>query len=97
MREKDSVLVVGSGIDGIQASIGLADSGFRVYLIEKAPQTRINSNQEKFLVSDCTTCLIPLKFASLNGYNNIQLIKNADIISLEGEPENSKQPSIRRV
>ncbi len=86
MREKNSVLVVGSGIDGIQASIGLANSGFRVYLIEKAPQTRINSNQEKFLVSDCTTCLIPLKFAGLNGYNNIELIKNADIISLEGEP-----------
>jgi len=86
MNEKNSVLVIGSGIDGIQASIGLADSGFRVYLIEKGPLTRINTNQEKILVNDCTTCLIPLKFAGLNGYNNIELIRNADIISLEGEP-----------
>lgn len=86
MSEKNSVLVVGSGIDGIQASIGLADSGFRVYLIEKSPLTRINTNQEKILVNDCTTCLIPLKFAGLNGYDNIELIRNADIISLEGEP-----------
>jgi heterodisulfide reductase subunit A len=31
-----SVMVVGGGIAGIQASLDLADSGYRVYLIEKA-------------------------------------------------------------
>ena len=31
------VLVVGGGISGIQASLDLADSGFRVYLVEKSP------------------------------------------------------------
>ena len=31
------VMVVGGGISGIQASLDLADSGFRVYLIEKSP------------------------------------------------------------
>ena len=31
------VLVVGGGISGIQASLDLADSGFKVYLVEKAP------------------------------------------------------------
>jgi len=86
MSEKNSALVVGSGIDGIQASISLANSGIKVYLIEKGPITGTNSNQEKILVNDCTTCLIPLKFAGLNGYSNIELIRNADIVSLEGEP-----------
>ncbi len=31
------VMVVGGGISGIQASIDLADSGFKVYLVEKSP------------------------------------------------------------
>ena len=32
-----SVLVVGGGIAGIQASMDLADSGFSVYLIDSRP------------------------------------------------------------
>jgi len=31
-----AVMVVGGGIAGIQASMDLADAGFRVYLIEKS-------------------------------------------------------------
>ncbi len=31
------VMVVGGGISGIQASLDLADAGFKVYQVEKAP------------------------------------------------------------
>ena len=31
------VMVVGGGISGIQASLDLATTGFRVYLVEKSP------------------------------------------------------------
>jgi heterodisulfide reductase subunit A len=31
------VMVVGGGISGIQASLDLADAGYRVYLVEKSP------------------------------------------------------------
>ena len=31
------VLIVGGGISGIQASLDLADSGYKVYLVEKSP------------------------------------------------------------
>ncbi len=31
------VIVVGGGISGIQASLDLADAGFKVYLVEKSP------------------------------------------------------------
>ena len=31
------VMVVGGGISGIQASLDLADSGYRVYLVENSP------------------------------------------------------------
>ncbi len=32
-----SVMVVGGGIAGMQASLDLADSGYKVYLLEKNP------------------------------------------------------------
>jgi len=36
-RNFADVMVVGGGISGIQASLDLADSGYRVYLVEKSP------------------------------------------------------------
>jgi len=36
-REFGDVMVVGGGISGIQASLDLADSGYKVYLVEKSP------------------------------------------------------------
>jgi len=32
-----AVMVIGAGIGGIQASLDLAESGFRVYLVEEEP------------------------------------------------------------
>ena len=32
-----SVLVIGGGIAGMQASLDLADAGYYVYLVEKSP------------------------------------------------------------
>jgi heterodisulfide reductase subunit A len=31
------VLVVGGGVSGIQASLDMADAGFKVYLVDKLP------------------------------------------------------------
>ena len=36
-RDFGDVMVVGGGISGIQASLDLADSGYKVYLIENSP------------------------------------------------------------
>jgi len=36
-KVQGSVMVVGSGIAGMQTALDLADSGFYVYLVEKAP------------------------------------------------------------
>ena len=36
-RDFGDVMVIGGGISGIQASLDLADSGYKVYLVEKSP------------------------------------------------------------
>ena len=36
-EKKGSVLIVGGGIAGMQSALDLANSGYYVYLVEKAP------------------------------------------------------------
>lgn len=57
MAEKvlGSVLVVGGGIAGMQASIDLADSGYLVHVVEKSPAVGgVMSELDKtFPTNDC--------------------------------------------
>ena len=50
------VLVVGGGISGIQASLDLANTGFKVYLVEKAPSIGGHMAQldKTFPTNDCS-------------------------------------------
>ena len=50
------VMVLGGGISGIQASLDLADAGFRVYLVDKAPAIGGHMAQldKTFPTNDCS-------------------------------------------
>ena len=50
-----SVMVVGGGIGGIQASLDLANSGFKVYLVEEEPTIggRMAQLDKTFPTNDC--------------------------------------------
>jgi heterodisulfide reductase subunit A-like polyferredoxin len=50
-----SVMVVGAGIAGMQAALDLADSGYKVYLVEKGPAIGgVMSQLDKtFPTNDC--------------------------------------------
>jgi heterodisulfide reductase subunit A len=50
------VMVVGGGISGIQASLDLAASGFKVYLVEKGPSIGGHMAQldKTFPTNDCS-------------------------------------------
>jgi len=51
------VLVVGGGISGIQAALDLASSGFKVYLVEKAPSIggKMAQLDKTFPTNECST------------------------------------------
>jgi heterodisulfide reductase subunit A len=51
------VMVVGGGISGVQASLDLAASGFKVYLVDKAPAIGGHMAQldKIFPTNDCST------------------------------------------
>jgi heterodisulfide reductase subunit A-like polyferredoxin len=50
------VMVVGGGISGVQASLDLANAGFKVYLVDKAPAIGGHMAQldKTFPTNDCS-------------------------------------------
>ena len=85
-----AVLVVGGGVAGIQAALDLADSGFRVYLIDQSPSIGgVMAQLDKtFPTNDCAMCILAPKLVATGRHPNITLITNGEVIGLNGEAEN---------
>src|SRR3989339_1007260 len=86
-KGRGSVMVVGAGIAGIQASLDLADSGYYVYLVDK--NTAIGGTMAQldktFPTNDCSMCIISPKLVEAGRHLNIKLLTMTEIESLTGE------------
>src|SRR4030042_1663016 len=87
-----AVMVVGGGICGMQASLDLASSGFKVYLVEdtKSIGGRMAQLDKTFPTNDCSMCMISPKLIEVGRHPNIEIITNAEVLSVEGEEGNFK-------
>jgi heterodisulfide reductase subunit A len=85
-----AVMVVGGGVAGIQASLDLADSGFKVYLVDKGPSIGgVMAQLDKtFPTNDCSMCILSPKLVATGRHPNITILTNADITGLCGETGN---------
>ncbi|MFX1394364.1 MAG: FAD-dependent oxidoreductase, partial [Promethearchaeota archaeon] len=90
MEKIGAVLVVGGGIGGIQASMDLADSGYKVYLVEKTMGIGgVMSQLDKtFPTNDCSICILAPKLVAAGRHNNIDILINSQIEKIEGEAGN---------
>jgi heterodisulfide reductase subunit A len=81
------VLVVGGGVAGIQASLDLADSGFKVYLIDKSPSIGgVMAQLDKtFPTNDCSMCILSPKLVATGRHPNISILTNVEMTGLKGE------------
>ncbi len=86
----NSVLVVGGGIAGIQASLELADLGHHVYLVDEVPSIGgILAQLDKiFPTNDCSICALVEKLTRVSEHPKIKVIANAEIEKLQGEAGN---------
>ncbi len=99
MKDKvGAVLVVGGGIAGIQASLDLADSGFKVYLLDESPSIGGSMTQldKTFPTNDCAMCILAPKLVTAGRHPNIELIMGAEIESLEGEEGHFQVTLVRK-
>jgi len=85
-----AVLVIGGGVAGIQAALDLADSGFRVYLIDRSPSIGgVMARLDKtFPTNDCAMCILAPKLVATGRHPNITLITNGEVVGLSGEAGN---------
>ena len=92
-----AVLVAGAGITGIQASLDLANSGFKVYLVDASPVIggRMAQLDKTFPTGDCAMCTLSPKLVECARNKNIEIITLADITDISGEPGNF-QVTIRK-
>ncbi|MBN1104054.1 MAG: FAD-dependent oxidoreductase [Deltaproteobacteria bacterium] len=95
---KGSVMVVGAGISGIQASLDLANSGFLVYLLEKdsAIGGVMSQLDKTFPTNDCSMCIISPKLVECGRHLNIDLLTMTDILEVTGEPGDFKVKVLER-
>lgn len=79
-------LVIGGGIAGIQASLDIANSGYKVILIEKEPSIGGHMSQlsETFPTLDCSQCILTPRMVEVAQHPNITLYTYAELESLSG-------------
>lgn len=85
-----AVLVVGGGIGGIQASLDLANAGYRVYLVEASPAIggRMAQLDKTFPTNDCSMCILSPKLVECGRHPDIELLTYSELLALDGEPGN---------
>ena len=88
-KEKDkigSVMVVGAGIGGMQASLDLAESGFLVYLVEASPSIggAMAQLDKTFPTNDCAMCIVAPKLVEVGRHPNIKLLTSTTVEKVNG-------------
>jgi heterodisulfide reductase subunit A-like polyferredoxin len=85
-----AVMVIGGGIAGMQASLDLAESGYKVYLVDKKPAIGGHMAQfdKTFPTNDCAMCTISPKLVDCGRHRNIELLMDSDVLEARGEAGN---------
>lgn len=89
-KKRGSVLIVGGGIGSMQAALDLADSGFKVHLVQKDPSIggTMVMLDKTFPTGDCAMCMISPKMVEVGRHLNIDIHTLAEVTSVEGGPGN---------
>jgi heterodisulfide reductase subunit A-like polyferredoxin len=85
-----AVLVQGGGIAGIQAALDLANSGFKVYLVERSAAIggMMAGLDKTFPTGDCATCIVSPKLVECARNLNVEILTMSELVDLKGTPGN---------
>jgi heterodisulfide reductase subunit A len=87
-----AVLVVGGGVGGMQASLDLAESGYKVYLVDQTPCIGGTMAQldKTFPTNDCAMCTLAPRLVDTGNHLNIEKLTYSEVAGIEGAPGNFK-------
>ncbi len=88
--EVGSVLVVGGGIGGIQAALDLAESGFKVYVVDNSSAIGgVMAQLDKtFPTNDCSMCILSPKLVECGRHLNVEVLTCSEVDEISGEVGN---------
>jgi len=91
-------LVIGGGVAGIQAALDLADTGYKVYLVEKESSIggRMAQIDKTFPTMDCSICILAPKMSDAGRHPNIELLTNSDVLEVKGYIGNFKVKVLKK-
>jgi heterodisulfide reductase subunit A len=85
--KRGSVLIVGGGIGGMQAALDLADSGFKVHMVQR--DTSVGGTMvmldKTFPTGDCAMCMISPKMVEVGRHLNIDIHTLSEVTSVSGQ------------
>jgi heterodisulfide reductase subunit A len=81
-----TVMVIGGGIAGIQASSDLANRGYKVYLVERSPSIggRMAQLDKTFPTMDCSMCILAPKMIDCSHHHNVQMLSYSEVKAVKG-------------
>ena len=81
-----NTLVVGAGIAGIQAALKIANSGYKVYLVERSPSIGGHMSQldKTFPTLDCSACILTPRMTEAGSHPNIELLTYSEVEEVDG-------------
>jgi heterodisulfide reductase subunit A len=87
-----NTLVVGGGIAGIQAALKIANSGHKVYLVERTPSIGGHMAQldKTFPTLDCSACILTPKMTLVGSHPHIELMTYSEVTEVSGYVGNFK-------
>jgi len=91
-------LVIGGGIAGIQASLEIANSGNKVYLLERTGTIggHMAMFDKTFPTLDCAACILTPKMVEVGQHPKIELMTYCEVKSIGGEPGNFKVKILKK-
>jgi heterodisulfide reductase subunit A len=83
---RPEILIVGGGIAGIHAALTYANSGKKVYLVEKEPSIggHMSILDKTFPTLDCSACILTPKMSEVGKHPNIELLTWCEVEEISG-------------
>ena len=87
-----AALVIGGGIAGIQAALDIAESGKKVYLVEREPSIggKMAQFDKTFPTLDCAACILTPRMVDAGVHPNIELMTYSEVEKVDGFVGNFK-------
>lgn len=91
-------LVIGGGIAGIQASLEIANSDNKVFLLERTGTIggHMAMFDKTFPTLDCAACILTPKMVEVGQHPNIELLTYSKLIGISGNPGNYKARILKK-